>query len=128
MAEIMIFTADQADRSIDADEEELPPLAFQTHETEDSIELRADVTGFDDDEIEVTLAEGELTVTGYHEEAEDEEGDATGDAASQSGYGFTQSFAVPEGLSTSQIAADIVDGLLTIVIDKRPRPEDDDLH
>ncbi|MHB8416582.1 MAG: Hsp20/alpha crystallin family protein [Myxococcales bacterium] len=115
MAEIMIFTADQGDRS--PEDEELPPLAFQIVETAGAIELSADVTGFDEDDIEVVLGDGQLTVTGWHEEEEEggEEGD---DAESEGGLGFTQSFALPSGVRASQVQADLDDGVLTIVIEK----------
>jgi HSP20 family protein len=115
MAEIMIFTADQSDAPA-AQEEELPPLAFEMAETKDFIQLTADVSGFDDDEIEVTLGDGELTVAGYHEE--DEDGEANDDEEEADVLGFTQSFTVPEGTRASQIEADIEDGVLTIVIAK----------
>lgn len=120
MAEIMIFTADQSDEPPEV--EELPPLAFQLSETEDTIELTADVAGFDEGEIEVTLGDGELTVAGFHEE--DEEGrEAEDGEETEECSGFTQSFAVPEGITAAQIAARLEDGVLSIVIDKR-RPAD----
>lgn len=120
MAEIMIFTADQSDAPA-PDVEELPPLAFQIAETEDRIELTADVTGFDEEDIEITIGDGELTVSGYHEE--DEEADGGDDEDTEEAIGFTQSFAIPDGTTASQVEANVEDGVLTIVVDKQSGSE-----
>jgi HSP20 family molecular chaperone IbpA len=126
MTEIEIRTS-EADLP-SPDEAALPPVLFERLETDDTIELTAEVTGFEPDDIEVVLDGGLLTVSGSHEEEEADEYEEEGlqfaatdpdELGAEAYLGFVQSFTLPAGVTAAQVAAELGgDGVLTIVIAK----------
>ncbi len=111
MAEIVIRTADETAFE-DEIEEDLFPIAFQMTETEDLMELTANVHEFSEEDIEVRLRGKQLIVIGYR-------GDRGGDLEDGDAFlGFEKSFALPEGVHAEQVKAAIDDGVLIIDIAK----------
>ncbi len=123
LATIRLGTVEGDDSVVFQENEQLEPIGFQVTETDEEIDLTADLSGFDEDDIEVVFDQGTLTITGYHEEDEvedEEDEDEVEDAEAH--IGFSDTLALPKGIGPEQIAADMDDGILTIVIHKSAPP------
>eukprot|EP00798_Chlamydomonas_sp_ICE-L_P014272 gene14272-20246_t len=113
----------------------LMPHAFDVVELEDKFLLVADAPGMTPDEVKIELNEGELSVSGSHQEAkyvesapsgeEGEEGNKTGRRVIRSerkSYQFSRVFTLPETADPDAITAGLDKGVLTVSIAKRPEP------
>jgi len=80
-------------------------------------EITAELPGLDEKNIEVKVAEGTLTITGEKkEESEKKEKDYV---LSERRYGsFYRSFALPDDVDASKIAATFAKGVLTVTMPK----------
>lgn len=99
--------------------------AFEIKETKDSFEFKADVPGIESKDIEVKLTDNRLTVSGKREAEKTDKGDTY--YTYERTYGsFNRSFVVPEGVNDDAIRADLKDGVLKIVLPKKPesKPRD----
>jgi len=93
--------------------------AFEVKETNDSYVFKADVPGIKEQDLEITLTGDRLTVRGKRESEKEEKQDTY--YAYERSYGsFVRSFAVPQGANADQARADLKDGVLTLVLPKRP--------
>ena len=82
--------------------------------------VRAEVPGIKPEEIEIKAEEGVLTISGRHEETEEEKGKHF--VRRERRYGaFARSMALPEGVDPKTIKAHTHDGLLEVTI---PLPEE----
>jgi HSP20 family protein len=92
---------------------------FDVKETKDGYELRADLPGVKESDLEISVTGNVLTISGRREEERREESDQY--FAVERSYGsFARSFALPEGADTDHVKAELKDGVLTIVVPKRP--------
>lgn len=100
-----------------AEETFLPRVDIR--EEQDSVVLSAELPGVSKDNLNVQLENGILTVTGGKQaERTDEE---KGFYRSERIYGnFKRSFKVPDVVDADQIAAEYVDGVLTVTLPKKP--------
>ena len=94
-------------------------VKFDVSETDDAIELTAEVPGIDEKDIDLTLTDGMLTVKGEKKtEKETKERDYH---LSERRYGsFARSMRVPDSVDQDKIKASFDKGVLTVVMPKRP--------
>jgi HSP20 family protein len=77
--------------------------------------VRAEVPGVKPEEIEVKAEEGVLTISGKHEEAEEEKGKHF--VRRERRYGaFSRTMALPDGVDPKKIKASTRDGVLEVTI------------
>ncbi len=93
--------------------------AMDMAETESGYQLTAELPGLDADDVQVTVANGMLTISG---EKKEEAGDKKpGYVMSERRYGaFRRSFRLPEEIDADAIAAEFSKGVLTLTL---PRSE-----
>ena len=91
--------------------------AVDVAEREKQYEITAELPGLDENNIEVKVANGTLTIKGEkREEKEDKKKDYY---LSERRYGsFRRSFSVPDGVDTDKIEANFKKGVLTVILPK----------
>jgi len=93
--------------------------AFEVKETKDAFEFKADVPGIDAKDIDVKLANNRLTVSGKREAEKTDKGETY--YSYERSYGsFSRSFTIPQGANEDAVRADLKDGVLQIVVPKKP--------
>lgn len=93
---------------------------FEVAETDDAVEVAAELPGLDEKDVQVTLDNGVLTVEG-EKKAEREE-KKRGVFLSERRYGrFQRSIALPSGIDESKVKATFKKGVLNISV---PKTED----
>ena len=91
--------------------------AVDVQETDKSFIFRAELPGHRKDDIEITLEENLLTLSGERELDEKNEGETY--HRIERAYGkFSRSFSLPSQVDSSKVAASFKDGLLTIEVSK----------
>ena len=93
--------------------------AFEVKETKDAFVFKADLPGVKEKDLDVQLTGNRLTLTGKREEEQEEKTDTY--FVYERSYGsFTRSFTLPEGVDAEHIRAEMKDGVLNLVLPKRP--------
>jgi HSP20 family protein len=88
-------------------------------ETKEAYILKADLPGVREEELTVTVAGNRLTVVGKREAEEKRQGEHY--YITERMYGaFTRAFTLPEGADGDKLQAELKDGVLTLVMPKRP--------
>ncbi|MCU0839282.1 MAG: Hsp20/alpha crystallin family protein [Rhodospirillales bacterium] len=91
-------------------------------ETEQAFELKAELPGLDEKNVEVTLSENVLTIKG--EKKEEHEEDRAGVHYAERRFGsFERAFRLPENVDQDTIAASFKNGVLTVTMPKTAAPE-----
>lgn len=105
---------------------ELPSLglasfnpSFDVTETKDAFVFKADLPGVNKDEIEITTAGNRLQVSGSREISHETKDDTVYTFERQSGS-FARSFTLPAGADVEQAKSELKDGVLTLIIPKKP--------
>jgi HSP20 family protein len=92
--------------------------AVDVVETDNAFELTADLTGIEEKDIEVKLAQGGLTIRG--EKQEEKEKKKKDYYVHERQFGsFERHFALPEGVDTDKIEASFKNGVLTVKLPKK---------
>lgn len=92
--------------------------AFEVKETNESFVLRADLPGVADKDIDISLHNSVLTVSGNRSAEERKEGETY--ALYERQYGsFSRSFSLPDTADGEKIDAKLDAGVLTLTIGKR---------
>lgn len=92
---------------------------FDVKETADAFIFRADVPGVLEKDIEVMRTGNRLTITGKRESEKEEKGETF--YTCERSYGsFSRSFTLPDAIDPELIKADMKDGVLNIVVPKKP--------
>jgi HSP20 family protein len=95
---------------------------FDVKETPDAYELKADLPGIRDSDVEITITGNRLVVTGRREREQRQEGDNY--FALERAYGaFSRSFTLPEGVDADRVQANLSEGVLTLRIPKKPEAQ-----
>jgi HSP20 family protein len=95
---------------------------FEVRETDDAYIFRADVPGVKDDDLDITLAQNRLTITGKREMEQRNESDRY--YAVERAYGnFTRSFTLPTDVDQDRVEAELKDGVLNLRIPKSPEQQ-----
>jgi HSP20 family protein len=93
---------------------------FEIKETKDGFVFKADLPGFKEQDIEITMTGNRLTISGKRE-AEKEESTDTYYARECSYGAFTRAFTLPDGTDgNDSIRAELSQGVLTLHLPKRP--------
>jgi len=95
---------------------------FEVKETKDAYIFKADLPGIKESDLDISLTGNRLTVSGKREQEEKRE-DETYYAFERSYGVFTRSFTLPEGVDTENCTADLKDGVLTILVNKKPEAQ-----
>ena len=84
--------------------------------------LKAELPGLKKDDINISLEDGYVTVSGKKEYNKEEEG--TDYHLKETRYGsFSRSFRLPEKVSENDVDASFKDGVLTVVMNKKEEEE-----
>jgi HSP20 family protein len=89
-------------------------------ETEDHLVLRADLPGMSEDDIDIEIKDGVLTVSGERK-AEQEKKDEGYYRVERAFGSFSRSLTLPDGVSADQVSANFDNGVLEVRI---PKPEE----
>ncbi len=96
--------------------------AFEVRENRNAILVRADLPGVKSDDLEVTLTGKRLQISGRREAEQASDSDTV--YTLERSYGtFTRVFTLPESVDANQISTDLRDGVLTVVLPKKPEAQ-----
>lgn len=104
---------------LDADRAGRFPAAADLYETEEGYGLEVEVPGFTEEEIEVTVDRGVLTISGARASEAEEEGRSY-HVRERRSERFTRSFALPASIHGEDVVAHLDAGVLTIELPKTP--------
>lgn len=91
--------------------------ALDVHEDKDSFSIRAELPGMKREDIEVTLQDGALAISG--ERKEEKVGEETTVHRQERYYGkFTRVLTLPAAVSGDKVKAQYKDGILTVTLPK----------
>ncbi len=93
------------------------PVRFDVSEGDDAIEVSAELPGLDEQDVEVVLENGVLTVKG-EKKAESEKKEKDFYVAERSYGSFRRSFRLPDTVDEDKINADFDKGVLRLVLPK----------
>lgn len=88
-------------------------------DSEQSVEISAELPGMKEDEVDVTLADGLLTIKG-EKKVEREEKKEDYFLAERDYGSFRRSFRMPETVDDNKVAASFENGVLKVSLPKRP--------
>lgn len=94
---------------------------FDVRETKDSYVFTADLPGIKDKEdgLDISLTGNRLTVSGKREAEERTQSDRY--HLCERSYGsFSRTFTLPDGIDPEHVTADLKDGVLTLIVAKKP--------
>jgi HSP20 family protein len=91
---------------------------FDVKETADAFVVRADLPGVEEKNVDVSIHNGVLTITGARQAEERKEGESYYLYERQFGS-FSRSFALPDTADAERIEAKLADGVLELSIGKR---------
>jgi HSP20 family protein len=94
--------------------------AMDLVETGDHLVLRADLPGMSEDDVDIEIKDGVLTISGERKSSSEEKGE--GFHRIERAFGrFSRSLSLPDGVDASRVAASFKDGVLEV---KVPKPVD----
>jgi HSP20 family protein len=105
-----------------------PPTQWQATQLTPSIDVRenekeivvdAELPGMNENDVQVVVREGVLSLKGEKKSERDEKKD-TYHLVERSYGSFERSFRLPEGVNEEQIKADFTSGVLHVVVPERP--------
>lgn len=95
---------------------------FEVKETPDAYIFKADLPGVSQGDLDISIADNRLVVSGRREAEAREESDRF--FAYERAYGsFTRAFTLPDGVDTDNVRAELKDGVLTLTVPKRPEKQ-----
>jgi HSP20 family protein len=92
---------------------------FEVRETDDALMFKADMPGIHDQDLDISLSGNQLQISGKREH-EQEQGEGQFHTYERSYGSFMRSFALPEYADLDKIRSDLKDGVLTLVVPKKP--------
>jgi len=93
--------------------------AFDVRETPEGYQFQADLPGVKSDDVEISVTGNRLTVTGKRD-VEETQQQGNFFTAERSFGTFSRTFTLPDSADMENIKADLKDGVLTLVLPKRP--------
>lgn len=92
---------------------------FEVRETDDALVFKADMPGIQTEDLDISLTGDQLVISGKREhEQEQDEGQF---GTYERSYGsFMRSFSLPESADVDNIRSELKDGVLTLVVPKKP--------
>ena len=98
--------------------------AMDLVETEDHLVLRADLPGMDEDDLDIEIKDGVLTVSGVRKAEHEDKRE--GFYRVERAFGsFSRSLSLPDGINADQVSANFDRGVLEVKI---PKPEQTKPH
>jgi HSP20 family protein len=94
---------------------------FDVKETKDGFLFRADLPGVKDSDLDISVTDNVLTVSGKRVE-ERTEGEQYFTLERTSGE-FSRSFSLPESADVNGVTADLKEGVLTLQVPKKPETQ-----
>lgn len=96
----------------------LPPVDI--YETEDSIIILSELPGMKEEDIDIQVSDGVLSLKGEKKYPVDDESEKDNFYRLERSYGkFNRSFAIPNTVDISSVKANLKDGLLKVTLAKR---------
>ncbi|MBZ0236308.1 MAG: Hsp20 family protein [Deltaproteobacteria bacterium] len=96
--------------------------AFEVRENKDAYVFTADVPGMKPEDIEVSLTGNRLSISGKRESQQEHKDDRY--YTFERSYGsFSRAFTLPEGIDTEHLKSELKDGVLTLVVPKKPEAQ-----
>lgn len=92
---------------------------FDVKETKDRYVFTADLPGIKEEDVNVSLTGNQLVISGKREEEETKEEAGKWHLYERSYGSFNRSFALPDGVDSDQVTADLKDGVLTVTVGKK---------
>ncbi len=92
---------------------------FDVTENNDAFVFKADMPGITKDELEITTTGNRLQISGKREIGHETKKDTVYTYERQSGS-FTRSFTLPDGADLDHAKSELKDGVLTLMIAKKP--------
>ena len=93
--------------------------SFEVKETKDSYVFKADLPGIKESELDISVTGNRLTISGERQQEKKDEADTF--YAYERSYGsFSRSFTLPEGIDADHINGELRDGVLNVVVPKKP--------
>jgi HSP20 family protein len=95
---------------------------FEVKETKEGYLFKADVPGIKESDLTINLSGNRLSVSGKREEEKKQESETY--FSYERSYGsFTRSFTLPEGIEADKVHANLKDGVLSILVPKKPEAQ-----
>ncbi len=94
--------------------------SFNVMEREDAFYISADIPGVKEDDLEITIDKGMLTVSGARKPEESKDGDNYHVFERRSGS-FARTFSLPDGTNADGIVAKLADGVLEVIVPKKAK-------
>lgn len=93
--------------------------AFEIKETKEGYLFKADVPGVKLEDIDVSITGSRIQISGKREAEKEEKGETF--YTYERSYGsFSRAFTLPEGVDSSKIHADLREGVLNVLVPKKP--------
>lgn len=96
--------------------------AFEVKETKDAFLFKADLPGVEEKDLDITVTEDRITVSGKRESEQRNEGERYFTYERQYGS-FSRAFTLPEGVNADGVQAELKDGVLSLRLPKRPESQ-----
>jgi HSP20 family protein len=95
---------------------------FEVKETKEGYLFKADVPGIKESDLTINLSGNRLTVSGKRDEEKKHETETY--FSYERSYGsFARSFTLPEGIDGDKVNANLKDGVLSILVPKKPEAQ-----
>jgi HSP20 family protein len=94
--------------------------AMDLTETDDSLLLRADLPGVSEDDVEIEVKDGVLTISGERKNEHEEKGEGFHRVERSFGR-FSRALNLPDGIDAEQVEAKFDNGVLEVRV---PKPEE----
>jgi HSP20 family protein len=94
--------------------------AMDLVETGDHLVLRADLPGMSEDDVDIEIKDGVLTVSGERKAEHEEKGEGF-HRVERSFGSFSRSLSLPDGVDVGKVEANFADGVLEVRV---PKPEE----
>lgn len=96
--------------------------SFEVSESKEGYMFKADLPGVKAEDIEIRLSGNRLEFHGKRESETERKGDTF--YTCERSYGaFSRAFTLPDGTDTENIKTDLKDGVLTVVVPKKPEAQ-----
>lgn len=96
-------------------------VRWDVAETDDAVKISADLPGLTEKDIDVTLADGILTIKGERKTEKETDGKDKRYHRIERSYGaFERAMSLPSDVDESKIAADFKNGVLELTLPKKP--------
>lgn len=93
--------------------------SFEVRETDDAFLFKGDIPGVKQEDIDISIVGNALQVSGKREREEETE-EGTMHTWERSYGSFMRTFPLPESADMDKVRADLKDGVLSIVVPKKP--------